>query len=98
MALAPDLQTIVESYKFSDAERQDLKAYLTEEAKQLERCGNDEDFDYSYAIALHKVLTDNAKSFTSETSEYMTAWHYSELDIVEALRDMINELERSVIC
>lgn len=95
MALAPDLQTIVESYELSDTERQGFIKYLTEEIKQLELLSEDKNFDYTYAIKLYEALSDKAKDLANETSEYMIAWHYSELDIVEALSDIKDELERS---
>lgn len=95
MALAPDLQTIVESYKLSNFERQGFIKYLTEEIKQLKLLSKDKNFDYTYATELYKALSDKAKDLANETSEYMIAWHYSELDILEALSDIRNELERS---
>lgn len=95
MALAPDLQTIVESYELSNAERQDFIKYLTEEIKQLKLLSEDKNFDYTYTAELYKALSDKTKDLANETSEYMIAWHYSELDILEALSDIKDKLERS---
>ena len=95
MALAPDLQTIVESYKFSNTERQDLIKYLSEELKQLELDSKGGEVDYDLAIELYVALPNHVKDFVEETAGYMIAWHYGTLDLVEALKDIINKLERS---
>lgn len=95
MALAPDLQTIFESYDFDNAEKVALRKYLAEEARQLDIEADDGDANYAEAHELYEKLDSKTKDFVEESNSYMTSWHYGTLDIVEALRDMLNELERS---
>lgn len=97
MALAPDFQSILDGYTFNKTETEALSKYLFEEAEQLEIEAYYNEADFTNAHDYYTKLTDNVKSFVEESNSYMTSWHYGTLDMVEALRDIINELERSKI-
>lgn len=94
MSLAPDLQNIIGSYEFCEEERRHLIDYYTETKKQLKRELLHDDADWNKTILLGKELSEDAKDFTSEVSDYTIAWKYSNADLIDMIKDLLKELKK----
>lgn len=95
MSLSPDAQDIFGSYEFCEEERRHLIDYFTECKKQMAyQIDNPGEANWDETIRLHKELSEDGKSLTSELSDYCTAWSYSDQDWVDLCEDLIKELKK----
>lgn len=93
MSLAPDLQDIFGSYKFSKEERKQLVNVLEENNKQYKKEIASGKTDYSRVNALLWALSSNTNDFFNEYCGYTIAWEYSTQDIIDANNEIIKQLE-----